>query len=90
MVEANRPYKSQALQRSHDKITTQFASSANMAAEEAHLDALSRNLAKMPGRHERAVVDQTMDVLFEVAASKMSDNADKEILANLRKHIGQV
>jgi len=54
------------------------------------LDALSRNLAKMPGRHERAVVDQTMDVLFEVAASKMSDNADKEILANLRKHIGQV
>ena len=57
MVEATRPYKSQALQRSHDKITQQFASSADMAAEEPHLDALSRNIAKMPGRHERAVVE---------------------------------
>ena len=61
-----------------------------MAAQEANLDALSRNLAKMPGRHERAVVDQTVDVLFEIAASKMGDDASKEVLANLRKHIGQV
>jgi cardiolipin hydrolase len=61
-----------------------------MAAEEAHLDALSRTVAKMPGRHERTVVEQTLDVLFEVAASKMTSDADKEILANLRKHVGQV
>ena len=61
-----------------------------MAAQEAHLDALSRTLSKMPGRHERAVVDQTVDVLFEIAASKMGDDASKEVLANLRKHIGKV
>jgi len=51
---------------------------------------LSRTVAKMPNRHQREVVEQTYDVLFEVAASKMTSDADKEILANLRKHIGQV
>lgn len=61
-----------------------------MGAEESHLDALSRTCSKMPGRHERAVVEQTVDVLFEIAASKMSSDADKEVLANLRKHVAQV
>lgn len=61
-----------------------------MAAEEAHLDALSRIVAKMPGRNERTVVDQTLDVLFEIAASKMENEKDKEVLANLRKHVAQV
>ena len=88
MVEA--PKKSGAVARSHQKITTQFANSDDMAAEEAHLDQLSRTLAKMPGRQNRDTIEQTVDVLFEVAASKMSADADKEVLANLRKHVAQV
>lgn len=41
----------------------------------------------MPGRTDRLPVEQTIDVLFEVAASKMTDGADKDVLANLRKHV---
>jgi len=61
-----------------------------MAAEEAHLDQLSRTVAKMPGRNQRDTVEQTVDCLFEIAASKMSADTDKEVLANLRKHVMQV
>jgi len=61
-----------------------------MCADEANLAAVSRVVAKMPGRQERQTVEQTIDVLFEVAAAKMGDDTDKEVLANLRKHINQV
>lgn len=88
MVEA--PKKSGAVARSHAKITQQFANSDDMAAEEPHLAQLSRTIAKMPGRDKRDTIEQTVDVLFEVAASKMSADADKEVLANLRKHVAQV
>ncbi len=44
----------------------------------------------MPGRNDRSTVEQTVDVLFQVAAGKMSADADKEVLANLRKHVQQV
>ena len=90
MVQASGSEKSPALVRSHAKITQHFNAYPDMAAEETNLDMLSRNVAKMPNRHERQVVEQTMDVLFEIAAAKMTSDADKEILANLRKHIGQV
>ena len=89
MVEA-RPAKSAALERSHAKITQQFANSDNMSASQPELDSLSRTIAKMPARQERNVIEQTIDTLFDVAASKMSGDADKEILANLRKHLNQV
>ena len=90
MVQANAPQKSNAVARSHQKIEQQFTNSANMAAEEANLDALSRVISKMPGRQDRTTIEQTIDVLFDVAASKMSSDEDKQILANLRKHVGQV
>ena len=89
MVQAG-PAKSAALERSHAKITQQFANSNNMGASEPDLDQLSRTIAKMPGRQDRNVIEQTIDQLFEVAASKMSADGDKEILANLRKHLNQV
>lgn len=47
MVQAT-PAKSPALERSHAKITQQFNSYPDMAAEETNLDMLSRNVAKMP------------------------------------------
>lgn len=78
--------KSSAVTRQHDKIT-QLLSTDNMAAEQEHLDGLSRLICKMPGRNDRDTVEQTMDVLFEVAASKMTADSDKEVLANLRKHV---
>jgi len=41
----------------------------------------------MPGRQYRNTCDETMDLLFKIAESKMKDEADKEVLTNLRKHI---
>mmetsp|Transcript_696 Transcript_696/g.966 ORF Transcript_696/g.966 Transcript_696/m.966 type:complete len:97 (+) Transcript_696:106-396(+) len=61
-----------------------------MSADDANLEQLSRTLSKMPGRNDRVTVEQTMDVLFEIAAGKMSDDSDKAVLANLRKHVAQV
>lgn len=78
--------KSNAVAREHDKIS-QLLSTDKMAAEQEHLDGLSRVICKMPGRNDRTTVEQTIDVLFEVASSKMSADSDKEVLANLRKHV---
>ena len=88
MVQASQ--KSNAVAKVHNRISDSFSCSAKMDADEPHLDALSRSVAKMPGRDKRVTIEQTMDVLFEVAASKMSDDTDKEILANLRQHVAQV
>ena len=48
------------------------------------MDKLSRVVAKMPGRNQRDNIEWTIDTLFDVAASKMGSDADKEVLANLR------
>lgn len=61
-----------------------------MSATDDDLDALSRTISKMPGRTDRVTVQQTIEVLFETAASKMDDDKSKEILANLQKHVAQV
>ena len=61
-----------------------------MAATDANLEHVSRVVSKMPGRFERTVVEQTIDTLFAAAADKMGDDTDKEVLANLRKHVNQV
>jgi len=75
--------------REHAKIT-QLLSTDNMSAEQAHLEGLSRVLCKMPGRNDRETIEQTIDVLFEVALSKMGSDSDKEVVSNLRKHVAQV
>ena len=61
MVQANPAQKPAAEQRSHDKIVQQFANSADMAADEGMLDTLSRTVAKMPGRNNRATIERTID-----------------------------
>ena len=80
MVSANQG-KSAGVASAHAKIVKQFKDSADMAAGESELDQLSRTMCKMPGRTERVTVQQTMDTLFEVADSKMSDEASKKVLA---------
>lgn len=84
------PQKSSAVARAHDRIKNQLACSDTMAATHNSLDDLSRVITKMSGKNERQTVDQTIDVLFEIAAEKMKDSSDKEVLANLRKHVNQV
>lgn len=44
----------------------------------------------MPAKNDRKNVESTIDVLFEVAAGKMSSDADKAVLANLRKYVTEV
>jgi hypothetical protein len=41
-------------------------------------------LSKMPDRWNRQVVSQTVDVLFESAQKKVTDEHSKAVLANLR------
>ena len=63
-----------------------------MEVTDVDLQALSRTLVKMPpyDRTNRQSVEQTVDLLFEIAGSKMKDAHDKEVLENLRKSLGQV
>ena len=84
MVQANPSQKPAAEQRSHDKIVQQFANSDDMAADQNMLSTLSRTVSKMPGRNNRDTIERTIDQLFEIASNKMSGDADKAILANLR------
>ena len=84
MVQAK---KSGGVANAHEKIIKHFKDEEVMAAEESDLQAVSRVLCKMPGRNERDTVQQTMDVLFSIADSKMQDDNSKKILANLRKHV---
>lgn len=78
------------LQRAHDKIARLYNDNAKMEASESELDDLSRQLVKMPHRGERVSIEETISVLFHVAKGKMTDDADKEVLDNLRKHVMQV
>lgn len=63
-----------------------------MSAENADLDKthqiLTKNLSKFY-QTDRSTIEQSIDALFEVAASKMSGDDDKEVLANLRKHVAE-
>ena len=61
-----------------------------MDANDVNVDQLSRTVTKMPGRQNRDTIEQTIDVLFDIAKTKMSSDDDKEVLANLRKHVAQV
>lgn len=88
MVSANT--KSAGVASAHAKIVKQFNDNGEMSASDSNLTTLSRTMSKMPGRTERLTVEQTMDTLFEVADSKMSDEESKKVLANLRKHVAQL
>lgn len=82
--------KPSAVARSHQKITDHFSNDAKMAADEQDVNAVSRAISKMPGRNDRATIESTISHLFEIAASKMGSDEDKEILKNLREHVAQV
>jgi phosphatidylserine/phosphatidylglycerophosphate/cardiolipin synthase-like enzyme len=86
MVESSAPKKSQALKDAHKKIVGIF-NDDKMSASNMNETALSKQLVRLPGKFEETPIDQTVDVLFDIAASKMKDDHDKEVLANLRAHI---
>ena len=79
--------KSGGVQKVHDRISKQFEGDDKMSADDASIDKLSRQICKMPGRTERDTVQSTIDLLFEIAGDKLSSDGDKEVLANLRKHV---
>jgi phosphatidylserine/phosphatidylglycerophosphate/cardiolipin synthase-like enzyme len=90
MVESTK--KSSQLTKSHNRIEQQFASNAKLEATELDLQDLSRTLVKMApsDRTDRESISQTIDVLFKLADEKLKDGDDKEVVANLRKLVGQV
>ena len=89
MVDSNWQ-KPSAVARQHEKISNHFNDNATMSATAEDLDTVSRLVAKMPGRNDRDTIESTIDHLFDIAASKMGNDADKEVLANLRHHLCQI
>ena len=89
MVESNKNISMQ-LKRTHDKIQAQFDSNEKMEANALDVQDLSRHLVKMApyDKQDRKSIEATMDLLFEIAAGKMKDAHDKEVLQNLRKLVG--
>ena len=78
------------VQRMHDKIVSQYASSKDLKQTEADLQDLGRNLSKMNQKYEMKHCVSTMDQLFSVANDKMESEKDKEILKGLRQMVGEL
>jgi ribosomal protein L30E len=51
---------------------------------------LSKILTTMPQRQDRQQIGNVISKLFDVAASKMKDEGDKEVVESLRKYIAMV
>lgn len=51
---------------------------------------LSKILTTMPQRQSREQIGNVISKLFDVAASKMKDEADKEVVESLRKYVAMV
>jgi uncharacterized protein (DUF2267 family) len=79
--------KSRYLQKSHENIKKIWQNSADMSATSMYGTNLSRELNKMPAKTTDDACDQAIEVLFEVAESKIKNEKDKEILDNLHAHI---
>lgn len=90
MVESTAPRKPAGVARAHEKIQNHYASNPTMRAEEVDLDLISRIVTKMPARNQRETASSTIDMLFEIALSKLKDDDDKAVVANLRKTVAQV
>ena len=91
MVESNiNSSKSSALIRTHEKIKTIIERQPNLSAGDLDLQSLSSELCKMDGRFNRVSVMQTIDLLFDSAHGKVSDEHSKSVIENLRKLVGQV
>jgi hypothetical protein len=86
MVEANsNSFKSKDLVRTHEKIMTIVSKQPELSAGELDLKSLSSELCKMDGRFNRVAVMQTIDVLFESAHGKVTDEHSKNVITNLRR-----
>lgn len=88
MVESS--HKSNGVKRSHDQIAKLLDGSKNLSLSDLDANDLSRSINKMPERNDRKTIEQTVDVLFEQAASKADSDDTKELLSNLRKLVGKV
>tara|TARA_B110000285_G_C14980789_1_gene541250 strand:- start:206 stop:991 length:786 start_codon:yes stop_codon:yes gene_type:complete len=78
------------VQRMHDKIVSQYASSKDLKQNEADLQDLSRNLTKMNQKYEMKHCVSTMDQFFSIASEKMESDHDKEVLKGLRQMVGEL
>lgn len=73
-----------------EKITEIVGAGATLSASEMDLRAVSQQLCKMPERFHRDCCEASMDVVFEAALQKMQHEADKVVIANLRKVVKQI
>ena len=90
MVESNKPQKSSKVAISHGKIEDICKPAKNLALSDMDIGDISRTLCKMPDRNSEVVCKQTLALAFDIAASKMTNDDDKEVLANLRKMVGMM
>ena len=73
-----------ALVKTHDKITKIYADSKDLKNSEDNLYDLSGALSKQWGRFEPQFCQATMDHMFKLAAERMSNDEDKNVLKGLR------
>ena len=86
MVENTQAKKPHDVQKSHERIAGIFKDD-KMTANDATEESLSRLLTRLPNKFDKKTIEQTVDVLFDVAASKIKDEHSLEVLANLRAHL---
>ncbi|CDW81063.1 UNKNOWN [Stylonychia lemnae] len=78
-----------SVDRSLTQINT-LLSGGNFEAKDIDVQDFSRIISKMPARHVKDNINAVVAKLFEVAASKMKDDADKAVLQGLKKYVNLV
>jgi len=85
-MESSKPQEHRAI----GQIQQLLGSSGKLDASEINLQDFSRILTKMPQRQNKDVVTSIVNKLFDLAAQKMKEEGDREVLENLRKYVGMV
>ena len=72
------------VKRTHEKIEQLYNSNKTLAQSQADKQDFNRLLDRMPGRFDRDNIESTVDCCFSIAASKMENDNDKQVLVGLR------
>ena len=76
--------------RAVGQIQQLIGTGPTLEAKDIDILDFSRILTKMPNRNSRDVIDKIKEKLFEIAESKMKDEADKAVLRALHKYVNMV
>ena len=76
--------KNKPLKKTFEKVDKLYNGKDDMSNSKDDIASLENSMTKMWGRYDEQHCQTMVDRLFEIAASKMSSDADKDILKGLR------